>query len=177
MRGKRPRQRRGRVGRRIIPAHAGQTWICRPGSLPAPDHPRACGANLHFFGHNAIRAGSSPRMRGKPEKIIFPLVESRIIPAHAGQTSARARATSSDSDHPRACGANVALARGHLHGHGSSPRMRGKRFRLARLLVQLRIIPAHAGQTMAFWSLLTSTPDHPRACGANLIVLHHQATV
>ena len=49
----------------IIPAHAGQTPSRRPSTGPAPDHPRACGANYanHFV--SCTISGSSPRMRGK----------------------------------------------------------------------------------------------------------------
>ena len=45
MRGK--QQRGGDVGRarRIIPAHAGQTWTLAKRFVREPDHPRACGAN------------------------------------------------------------------------------------------------------------------------------------
>ena len=45
MRGKRVGGRARRCGRRIIPAHAGQTAVHISVRLPRPDHPRACGAN------------------------------------------------------------------------------------------------------------------------------------
>ena len=72
---------------RIIPAHAGQTPCSDTGAPSGADHPRACGANIHD-GHNASTvAGSSPRMRGKQGGGILMQIPSRIIPAHAGQTS------------------------------------------------------------------------------------------
>ena len=52
-------------------------------------------------------------------------------------------------------------------GSGSSPRMRGKRSRSVSGLFRCRIIPAHAGQTPAMPHRAGSSPDHPRACGAN----------
>ena len=110
MRGKHGVERQNRLPDRIIPAHAGQTgcrcWVDGTGS----DHPRACGANLQPGREGEADAGSSPRMRGK--RGVFGLFRgaSRIIPAHAGQTTTMMSAASSVSDHPRACGANKELA-------------------------------------------------------------------
>ena len=48
--------------------------------------------------------------------------------------------------------------------------MRGKPLLLLIISKKLRIIPAHAGQTCGAFLLVSGLPDHPRACGANLIV-------
>ena len=72
--------------RRIIPAHAGQTWTGLPNGIDARDHPRACGANRKRLRRVVLRRGSSPRMRGKPYIEAARAVVDRIIPAHAGQT-------------------------------------------------------------------------------------------
>ena len=53
------------AARRIIPAHAGQTESPRHPHTRAPDHPRACGANMTQFQLIKKLTGSSPRMRGK----------------------------------------------------------------------------------------------------------------
>ena len=45
--------------------------------------------------------------------------------------------------------------------------MRGKQNRFNQKTPFIRIIPAHAGQTVSVDSLLGRAPDHPRACGAN----------
>ena len=71
---------------RIIPAHAGQTDSGDQHRGAAPDHPRACGANLASAFRLASSAGSSPRMRGKLGRGQLLLGGGRIIPAHAGQT-------------------------------------------------------------------------------------------
>ena len=71
---------------RIIPAHAGQTWLCRWVPAAGPDHPRACGANQPMRPQHPAVAGSSPRMRGKRRVRAAPSGRGRIIPAHAGQT-------------------------------------------------------------------------------------------
>ena len=50
---------------------------------------------------------------------------------------------------------------------GSSPRMRGKRHPPSPCNPVMRIIPAHAGQTVSNSSRTSARSDHPRACGAN----------
>ena len=50
---------------------------------------------------------------------------------------------------------------------GSSPRMRGKPLRHHPKRPPLRIIPAHAGQTVRCRRRCRWRSDHPRACGAN----------
>ena len=167
MRGKPPANGTRPTPARIIPAHAGQTSPAPMWRTLPTDHPRACGANPFEWVPNLKGSGSSPRMRGKRYGEANGTVTMRIIPAHAGQTSARARATSSDSDHPRACGANsVRSPRSELQC-GSSPRMRGKQVAQSHVSIAERIIPAHAGQTPAMPHRAGSSPDHPRACGAN----------
>ena len=55
-------------------------------------------------------------------------------------------------DHPRACGANGGDDAPVAVELGSSPRMRGKPVGFLRNTVRLRIIPAHAGQTVRFYA-------------------------
>ena len=115
-----------------------------------------------------LYAGSSPRMRGKPDQRRDPVRRERIIPAHAGQTLAPFVDFLDEPDHPRACGANSQTVTPRSNMPGSSPRMRGKLPLLQHVLNGERIIPAHAGQTPAMPHRAGSSPDHPRACGANL---------
>ena len=72
--------------RRIIPAHAGLTL--RQNRLPCRprDHPRACGAHLCYTYKEAVKAGSSPRMRGSLAEFFRADQLLGIIPAHAGLT-------------------------------------------------------------------------------------------
>ena len=147
MRGK-PRPMRVAAWRaRIIPAHAGQTsgpWCRR---RARPDHPRACGANPLSRTLIFSSVGSSPRMRGKLAFAVCGAGTVRIIPAHAGQTDSRPHRYDGSADHPRACGANTPDWVAGPFWSGSSPRMRGKRFRQLEARRRPRIIPAHAGQT------------------------------
>ena len=92
----------------------------------------------------------------------------RIIPARAGQTRTRSRRHGTDTDHPRACGANLGVAGFAALPAGSSPRVRGKRRHVAADFTAPRIIPARAGQTPSLCATASTRTDHPRACGANL---------
>ena len=152
---------------RIIPAHAGQTTRVRYGRQAASDHPRACGANPCLVNVVSDCAGSSPRMRGKLATRICRTANQRIIPAHAGQTMAEPGFLATITDHPRACGANPTPIRPIIAGVGSSPRMRGKLRPVTARPSRIRIIPAHAGQTVSAVAQHNTLPDHPRACGAN----------
>ena len=87
MRGKRFHDLRVQVLFRIIPAHAGQTRPTTATPPKATDHPRACGANRFACRSGHRVGGSSPRMRGKHSCGCTPVALSRIIPAHAGQTT------------------------------------------------------------------------------------------
>ena len=147
MRGKPERYLCNKFPLRIIPAHAGQTSSWELFMSGNKDHPRACGANIISVALCFIRLGSSPRMRGKHAITANSLNQSRIIPAHAGQTSRRCRARLAASDHPRACGANSLSLMRSGAVVGSSPRMRGKRTPAMPPSCSMRIIPAHAGQT------------------------------
>ena len=106
-------------------------------------------------------------MRGKLEVKEFKSTATRIIPAHAGQTSTLGMTVVRPSDHPRACGANDDFLVQLGAMVGSSPRMRGKRCVGRVQHPWPRIIPAHAGQTRRDISTSGRSPDHPRACGAN----------
>ena len=132
-----------------------------------PDHPRACGANVMSLPMFMCDSGSSPRMRGKRRIRGHGRVLVRIIPAHAGQTSARPGRMVAWTDHPRACGANSPFGRAVPADDGSSPRMRGKRCCIRLGTTGPLIIPAHAGQTREDAAPRRVVPDHPRACGAN----------
>ena len=74
----------------------------------------------------------------------------------------------SSPDHPRACGANADNGQTVATRNGSSPRVRGKLARSAQVGHGVRIIPARAGQTVRPVCAMPSSPDHPRACGANV---------
>ena len=70
----------------LIPAHAGKTTVASLALTGNAAHPRACGENLRVWRSSSMKAGSSPRMRGKLalDLDVFGFVG--LIPAHAGKT-------------------------------------------------------------------------------------------
>ena len=110
-------------------------------------------------------------MRGKRVLLVETVEHIRIIPARAGQTALRDREKPETPDHPRACGANRFFPSAVVCAFGSSPRVRGKQRLTGRFRATVRIIPARAGQTASECCSRCRPPDHPRACGANLLAL------
>ena len=106
VRGKHVRGIRAQGRLRIIPARAGQTHKPRLSYSPNADHPRACGANVCGGHFGCLGVGSSPRVRGKHRWARPWRCSSRIIPARAGQTKRPLATSLTQTDHPRACGAN-----------------------------------------------------------------------
>ena len=88
----------------ITPAHAGNTGKLLTKRAEAEDHPRACGEYLAMPSVLVGISGSPPRMRGIPEYQRRQNEESRITPAHAGNTLPFLWVTLPNRDHPRACG-------------------------------------------------------------------------
>ena len=69
------------------------------------------------------------------------------------------------ADHPRACGELPCSFGTPWLDHGSSPRMRGTLDYQAQGYIRVRIIPAHAGNSLSESRQPRPPPDHPRACG------------
>ena len=172
MRGKPGRRPRSWRCYRIIPAHAGQTSISHAMTRHWTDHPRTCGANMLPLSPSWTSFGSSPHMRGKHVGVRGHRDGRRIIPAHAGQTCCRLRGMYMYPDHPRTCGANSFCVLVRVVSCGSSPHMRGKHGLRGIVRGELRIIPAHAGQTCCIFETARTWADHPRTCGANRLSLN-----
>ena len=115
--------------------------------------------------------GSPPRMRGKLVTADFDAAMDGITPAHAGKTRLFPLCNYYNEDHPRACGENFGVCQRQATSEGSPPRMRGKLDTPAEETETDRITPAHAGKTAPRLGLLAVAPDHPRACGENLLCL------
>ena len=103
----------------------------------------------------AIRCSQRSRLHG-------------IIPAHAELTHLRLSTSQATRDHPRACGAHNLYCLKCDISKGSSPRMRGSPTADRIHMVQLGIIPAHAGLTRVKRTTRQKRRDHPRACGAHM---------
>ena len=153
---------------RLIPARAGKTSVCCCGPGREPAHPRACGENAVANSWARGLAGSSPRVRGKRHDDAIAGQLEGLIPARAGKTIGNVRCFVQCGAHPRACGENCRMFSCEFIGHGSSPRVRGKRGRRPRRDRVHGLIPARAGKTPRTGRPSRSAPAHPRACGENL---------
>ena len=91
----------------------------------------------------------------------------RLIPACAGKTSERRIRTLRAAAHPRVCGENVHSRGASAQVSGSSPRVRGKRFKNSGQPSGIRLIPACAGKTSAVLESHGAAAAHPRVCGEN----------
>ena len=133
----------------LIPAYAGKTNEGLSNTIEREAHPRVCGENSTPGMACTSGHGSSPRMRGKQHTRHGLHKRPRLIPAYAGKTFSRSFMMSRRSAHPRVCGENEARAGPKTPPQGSSPRMRGKRGRLARSRRARGLIPAYAGKTLS----------------------------
>ena len=155
---------------RFIPAGAGNTsrYVVPP--LVLPVHPRGCGEHDFSLPPFGCIPGSSPRVRGTPSHIRPHPPLRRFIPAGAGNTQEYHDRVKAELVHPRGCGEHMNDT--HIAGrwNGSSPRVRGTLGRRRLHRVQVRFIPAGAGNTRNPSSPARLTAVHPRGCG------EHQAS-
>ena len=151
---------------RFIPAPAGNSSSPTGPRMRVSVHPRACGELSHAARQFADLLGSSPRLRGTPDSPISLPSMHRFIPAPAGNSPAGSREDGGFEVHPRACGELTIACLNLVSFHGSSPRLRGTRWRAVTLLARERFIPAPAGNSSTMTERLPRTAVHPRACGA-----------
>ena len=153
--------------RRSIPAPAGKTRSTGSATGPESVHPRACGENIMRGRASSQICGPSPRLRGKPEAHSQASMTERSIPAPAGKTEPGTSSARAARVHPRACGENVDIAAQSIATRGPSPRLRGKRSRVAWGAAVVGSIPAPAGKTSENRPGQEAVAVHPRACGEN----------
>ena len=111
------------------------------------------------------RCGSAPRARGTPSALDFALMEVRISPACAGNTSSGCRSAVWCTDQPRVRGEHATTERYNDYLVGSAPRARGTLERLPPGGGFERISPACAGNTGRSGSRGSGSPDQPRVRG------------
>ena len=112
--------------------------------------------------------GSSPRGRGKPDRLQRREQGPGLIPAWAGKTGRACPPRRGCRAHPRVGGENK-LSPCHMQKElGSSPRGRGKLFTKVPVPAIMGLIPAWAGKTD--WRTFESMRRraHPRVGGENL---------
>ena len=169
-RGKRKAENGERVLGGLIPAHAGKTRAGAVIAARAGAHPRSRGENMQKAAEGAGRSGSSPLTRGKHGLGQVTGLGDRLIPAHAGKTTRTSRPRSRQSAHPRSRGENASINPRATRGYGSSPLTRGKLGRDLHARLDVGLIPAHAGKTMATADPSPSVVAHPRSRGENEIM-------
>ena len=152
---------------RLIPAHAGKTPPRRPLRSRRAAHPRSRGENLHMSQYVLDGSGSSPLTRGKLGERRDASDPRRLIPAHAGKTSTPQTRRTKCRAHPRSRGENGPQTAENVAGYGSSPLTRGKQHDRPRRLLQIRLIPAHAGKTSTLKAIRQQARAHPRSRGEN----------
>ena len=152
---------------RLIPAHAGKTPSRTPKKWPPGAHPRSRGENDESRPAKFSVDGSSPLTRGKPEELQAWFEESRLIPAHAGKTTASPPASRTPAAHPRSRGENLSVVVQLPNSAGSSPLTRGKRSAEFWRVVASGLIPAHAGKTSIHLLSPAVLEAHPRSRGEN----------
>ena len=136
--------------RRFIPACAGNT-VLRAFARPVwPVHPRVCGEHRRGAGRTSWSGGSSPRVRGTPQRRQHIESRRRFIPACAGNTASPSRSAWTMSVHPRVCGEHAIVKTSSDTHDGSSPRVRGTRVTRQVRVRGGRFIPACAGNTPAW---------------------------
>ena len=157
MRGTRVMQCDNRACGGIIPAYAGNTIQMRKAIFNNRDHPRVCGEHPWYL-------TSTPSGW-------------RIIPAYAGNTPKRRSVAPRSRDHPRVCGEHRPAISKLTRALGSSPRMRGTRYRMVFATPVCGIIPAYAGNTLVCGCECYVSWDHPRVCGEHLLTRVRNATL
>ena len=130
-------------------------------------HPRVCGENRGVMTAPNQGGGSSPRVRGKPNRRYHAATVGRLIPACAGKTRVPRSSWLIARAHPRVCGENFFNALFAASRPGSSPRVRGKQLFVLANRVGPGLIPACAGKTGKCLMYLLHLGAHPRVCGEN----------
>ena len=170
MRGKPHEELTACYAKRITPAGAGKTRICRKCLFRNTDHPRRCGENIIRLIRSVANAGSPPQVRGKHENPSKGATATRITPAGAGKTVPQVTEWEVSQDHPRRCGENRVFHEYILIGGGSPPQVRGKPHRPKERGGTPGITPAGAGKTDLSAVKTRGGEDHPRRCGENWIL-------
>ena len=116
-------------------------------------------------------SGSSPRARGTPQATWRLTGDKRFIPAGAGNTKNGSAHVSPMSVHPRGCGEHATSSVRRSRQFGSSPRARGTPPVPGRCRVNLRFIPAGAGNTGSNARGSVAASVHPRGREEHLVNL------
>ena len=152
----------------IIPARAGFTTSPTTTPPGKEDHPRSRGVYREGIRVDQADTGSSPLARGLQTGLTRCTASARIIPARAGVTAVAAPYWGCSGGHSRSRGVYCCCCPILALFWGSSPLARGLRDMSDYYDFGRRIIPARAGFTPNFISILCTARDHPRSRGVYL---------
>ncbi len=107
-------------------------------------------------------------MRGRRRTRNPPAGSGGSIPAGAGPTRRRARASCACTEHPRGCGADLGPGLTRFRQPGASPRVRGRPTGGPARTPGRGSIPAGAGPTRPGARRRLTAQEHPRGCGADI---------
>ena len=118
-----------------------------------------------------VSGGSSPLARGtlRARRVVAVLV--RLIPARAGNTGRRTASVVNGAAHPRSRGEHYREGGLFVIAHGSSPLARGTLHHALSRRINLRLIPARAGNTLPTFRLFDLSAAHPRSRGEHAITI------
>ncbi len=150
---------------RLIPAHAGNTALESEAPMDGSAHPRPRGEHLYLPAELKPFPGSSPPTRGTQRMNQEFDHAGRLIPAHAGNTTRRPGPRRRSPAHPRPRGEHGTATSFPSTRIGSSPPTRGTRSCAPESSPGCRLIPAHAGNTVADLGRPRRAPAHPRPRG------------
>ena len=150
---------------RFTPTSAGIGSPARAVPLISPVHPRSCGDRIRRHAPTAVRAGSSPLVRGSVRIAVTLLGCFRFIPARAGIGRGSAITQPSFAVHPRSCGDRGSPLLSADCACGSSPLVRGSGVDEIKGEKLGRFIPARAGIGSRIVASIKFKTVHPRSCG------------
>ena len=130
---------------RFIPACTGNSRVCRERLAARPVHPREYG-ELNLGGRiRPCNSGSSPRVRGTPDRQAFGSLMVGSSPRVRGTQNPLATPMAANTVHPRVYGELRGESGKSSEFPGSSPRVRGTRPCRQRRPPPTRFIPACTG--------------------------------
>ena len=151
----------------LIPTHAGKTAQRHATAFKAQAHPHSRGENKKPTMTTIGSLGSSPLTRGKRTGNREQGDTPWLIPTHAGKTPCDREHAPPVEAHPHSRGENHRLVSGLEDAGGSSPLTRGKPLPASYYDDPARLIPTHAGKTVAPRVTGVRRRAHPHSRGEN----------
>ena len=128
-----------------------------------------CGGTNKRRSNSQPTKGLSPRVRGNLAATVVPPPGGGSIPACAGEPMGKPMLSYMCRVYPRVCGGTRAEFRSGFLDKGLSPRVRGNRICTQPERVNLRSIPACAGEPWPLCASETLSRVYPRVCGGTTL--------